>query len=225
MNMKLYKFRPLAKEEDFQRAKSIIETGRFWCSRFSELNDPMEGVFCTKDHEIIDEVYKQKNLYKICSFSAEAAFKHPCMWGYYANGFKGIAIEIEVDDGEVKKIGYKNDRDTTNDSKPDAIEAILTTKLTSWKYEAEYRFLKESKENEHSIGKITAVYFGEPYGDFGNKQTIYKANTKLQCYQCLSRKLIKIVQDHKQEHKIKCFSVRIENGKGKVQKDAEINQA
>lgn len=113
--MKLYKFRPLAKEEDFQRAKSIIETGCFWCSRFSELNDPMEGVFCTANHKIIDDAYKQKVSYRICSFSAEAAFENPCMWGYYANGFKGIAIEIEVSD-EAKKMIHEIDYE--NEKKP-----------------------------------------------------------------------------------------------------------
>ncbi len=40
--MKLYKFRPLANQNEFSRAKQILETGCFWCSQFSELNDPIE---------------------------------------------------------------------------------------------------------------------------------------------------------------------------------------
>ena len=198
--MKLYKFRPLADVEDFQRAKSIIETGCFWCSRFSELNDPMEGVFYALNKNI-DDIYNEKNRYIICSFSSKKAFENPCMWGYYANGFKGIAIEIEVNKDEVKKISYTNEIGTTDNSGSDAIEKILTTKLASWERETEYRFLKKDEKNEHPIGKITAVYFGEPYGNTNNKQTIYKANTKLQCYQCISRKLAEIARDNK----IKCL--------------------
>lgn len=210
--MKLYKFRPLAEKEDFQRAKAIIETGSFWCSRFSELNDPMEGVIYIQNKNV-DDIYKEKGQYKICSFSDETAFGNPCMWGYYANGFKGIAIEIEIDenDGEVEKIDYGTDV-----TKPDTIKALLRAKLTPWKHEAEYRFLKESEENEHPVGKITAVYFGKPYGDIENSQKVYEENKILQCYQCLKNKLITIARGKN----IKCFSVKIENSK--VEKNAEI---
>lgn len=213
--MKLYKFRPLAEEKDFQRAKSIIETGRFWCSRFSELNDPMEGVFYAQK-ENIDIIYSEKNKYKICSFSGEKAFENLTMWGYYANGFKGIVIEIEVDSKNVKEMAYlKNIPRLESSTNNNTIEKILTSKLKPWEHEAEYRFLKKSENNFYKIGKITAVYFGEPYRDIANKEPIYEENIKLQCYQCLRNKLITIAQD-----KIKCFSVRIKNSK--VEKDVEI---
>ena len=42
--MKLYKFRSLGSEADYDRIIGIIENG-FWCSKFSDLNDVMEGVF------------------------------------------------------------------------------------------------------------------------------------------------------------------------------------
>jgi hypothetical protein len=45
--------------------------------------------------------------YKICSFSDEKAFSNPIMWGYYANGFRGVAVEIEVCGEEVNKIKYE----------------------------------------------------------------------------------------------------------------------
>ena len=31
------------------------------------------------------------------------------MWGHYANGFRGVAIEIEVCENEVNKIKYKRE--------------------------------------------------------------------------------------------------------------------
>jgi|GEM_PF-5983772 hypothetical protein len=43
--MKLYKFRPLGSCLDLERAQEILAQGKFWCSPFWELNDPMEGVY------------------------------------------------------------------------------------------------------------------------------------------------------------------------------------
>ncbi len=213
--MKLYKFRPLGKEIDFQRANSIIETGQFWCSRFSELNDPMEGIFRTMKPEIIKEIYNQKKKYKICSFSGENAFKNPCMWGYYANGFKGIAIEVEIEvkKSDVKQITYKDDIinviDNLKGNNDEKAEKILTTKLRAWEHEEEYRFLKCTDSRENVIGEITAIYFGEPYKNVYNSNAVYRDNIKLRCYRCLSSTLRTITE----RKDISCFSVTIEDGK------------
>ncbi len=43
--IKLYKFRSLGDETAFDRAKNILEQGKFHCEVFFKLNDPMEGVF------------------------------------------------------------------------------------------------------------------------------------------------------------------------------------
>jgi hypothetical protein len=169
--MKLYKFRSLASCCDHKRAREILETGKFWCSRFWELNDPMEGIYWfnkgTLTDKFIQNVYTEKSNHVICSFSGEEAFEKPIMWGYYANGFKGIAIEIEVGCGQASiepvtyahKVAKITDRDETTAS----VKRILTTKLSCWQHENEYRYLQESDCNLHPIGTITAVYFGNPY--------------------------------------------------------------
>lgn len=100
--MKLYKFRPLANQTDFDRAKAILETGCFWCSKFFDLNDPMEGVY-----KGIKNYFAEKDRYKICSFSGKKAFRDPVMWAYYANGFKGMAIETAIcNETKVKAMEY-----------------------------------------------------------------------------------------------------------------------
>jgi len=212
--MKLYKFRPLANDEDFDRAMQILEKGCFWCSKFSELNDPMEGIFTIKTTEdvdsIINSIYNKKNKYKICSFSDESAFENPLMWGYYANGFKGIAIELEVDEKKVSKVEYAKDAPCLNNlSTPRNIKKLLTTKLVSWQHEGEYRFLKEDNGNLQKIGKITAIYFGNPFGEARNKNRIYCSSPSLKKYKKLKEKLLKVAVDVK----IKCDSVAIENNK------------
>jgi len=210
--MKLYKFRSLANETDFERVKIIIETGCFWCSLFSDLNDPMEGVFLTtKRDNGIEDVYSKKCDYKICSFSGEDAFKNPIMWGYYANGFRGIAIEIEVNNNYVKQIIYVKDLINISESDNIDIDRILQTKLSLWEHEAEYRFLIQSEFNYHRIGQITAVYFGNPYGDIHNSSTIYENNKSLSDYKSFAEKIIEILHDTN----IRCYYVMTKKVKNK----------
>ncbi len=210
--MILYKFRPLGNETDLTRAKDILNTGKFWCSRFYELNDPMEGVFITKGFS--DELFNQKNGCVICSFSAEEAFKNPAMWGYYANAFKGIAIEIKVKDDDVRKINYNNKLPSIEDG----IEKIITSKFKSWKHEAEYRFIGESTDSQHKIGEITAVYFVNPYNVI-NRSQICENSATLRCYYCLKKQLIYSVKNRS----IGCFDIEIKDN-GEVTKNNQTLQ-
>lgn len=101
----LYKFRSLGDDESLNRAHDILTTGKFWCTRLWEMNDPMEGVFTlessSRAREIIDELFFKKDKRVICCFSQQPALESPTMWGYYANGFKGYAVEIQVDEDQV----------------------------------------------------------------------------------------------------------------------------
>ena len=158
--MKVYKFRQLIGGTDFCRLKEIIETRKFKCSKFQDLNDPMEGVFSIlikseninynkKIQKIIDAVYSKKMKHKICSFSGEEGFKNPSMWGYYAGGFKGVAIEVEVSQNKLKEVKCK-DKDFWIDNEKISIdtednilvddiyvEEILTVKKRAWENENE----------------------------------------------------------------------------------------
>jgi hypothetical protein len=196
--MKLYKFRPLASKLDFCRAKSILETNFFWCSKFWDLNGPMEGTFHSSVIDSIDKVFVEKIQYKICSFSGEKAFKNPAVWGYYTNGFRGYAVEIEIPNAKeaaIRKVNYKKDINDADLIKRNKAEIILTTKLIPWEHEDEYRFLIRSGSNSHKIGKITAVYFGEPYGNAINKTLIYNQSFLLSEYEIWRAKLIKVVKN------------------------------
>lgn len=215
--MKLYKFRSLVSKDDLDRTKKILETGRFHCSVFSELNDPTEGsftIFPNKNgltNEVINAIYGIKKIHKICSFSGVWAFKKPIMWGHYANGFRGIAIEIEIDKSKMHKIVYGDEimhvKDGENTDK--IAKQILTTKLKSWRHEFEYRFLAKSTERKHEIGKITAVYFGYPYERAVNREYIYESNKNLKDFRENKNKLVKVASTVN----VKCYSVLIEENK------------
>jgi hypothetical protein len=223
--LKLYKFRPLANDLDLCRAINILKTGEFRCSSFWELNDPMEGIFYTLEDkdDIINKIYCEKSNYKICSFSgggsplSDKGFNNPTLWGYYANGFKGIAVEVEIDEDNTKEteeeknyicpVSYEKgipkwERNSTNEEN---IRKILTTKLDYWGHEAEYRFLnKNLKKNFFKIGKITSVYFGCPYKKPLNNKEVFKNKI---IYEYLERKNNLSIIAKEMDIKRECVSI------------------
>lgn len=200
--VRLIKFRSLGNADDFEKAKDIIKSEKFWCSKLWNLNDPMEGVFSTYHINLIPDISNQKKNYVICSFSELEALKNPLLWGYYANGFKGIAIEIEVDEStmqgteEIKKIDYNNERllaSGIND-----IKTIITTKKKDWCHEKEVRFLKKSKtEGLYKIGEIKKIYFGSPYKNISNYQEIRDDSRTLRQYNYYKDELKLVCKKHK----------------------------
>lgn len=192
--MKLYKFRQLTSCKDLERIIEILETNKFHCAKFSEMNDPMEGVYIATVPSKIDEILNEKNKKRICSFSSEEGFENFAMWGYYANGFKGIAIEIEVDESIVKKVKYKAKVPKTKD-----VEEILTTKLKYWKHEAEYRFITENNEDKCKIGKIIKIYFGSPYENLTNSNEIIPKSKQILEYKKYKEKFENFLKERRIE--------------------------
>lgn len=194
--MKLYKFRSLGDGRSFCHAREILDTGKFWCSRFWDLNDPMEGVYYAHP-EIIPVIFNEKANRVICSFSDVHALSSLLMWGYYANGFKGMAIEIEVPKDKLQRVNYEKDvHMLAIDAGPSPHAAdhairILTTKLKQWKHEYEFRFLDEGKRGAKKIGEITKVYFGDPYGDTAKPERLMEA---LRAYHAFRKELKALAQ-------------------------------
>ncbi len=191
--MKLYKFRSLGDCQSFERAECILRTGKFWCSKFWNMNDPMEGVYSYSLSDNTGDVFTAKNGFVICSFSNDVGFSNPAMWGYYANGFKGLAIEIEIAESDIKAVSYRPDVPSFTLGTQVVID-FLTTKLSPWTHEGEFRFLKESQENAQQIGTITGVTFGRPYGNTKNFADVEKVSQELRDYCRRSEKLFQIVQ-------------------------------
>jgi hypothetical protein len=226
--MKVFKFRSLA-ANSVGFVKNIIEDGKFYFSHFSELNDPMEGIYYAllhddEDRNIIEEIFQEKSHFRLCSFSGEEGFQNPAMWGYYANGFKGVAFEIDIPDKavgkELRKVRYVNSNPTIKirDRKCAKRQAksILTTKLSKWSHENEYRFLlNDSSYRSHNVGIIAAAYFGDPYGDADNRDRIRGYNPKLSEYVDLRNEISGFAKNRG----IPCFGVRVAGNcvvKGKI---------
>lgn len=213
--MKLYKFRSLGSCPELDRVSQILTTGKFWCAQFWELNDPMEGVYVYNTHNfpetLAESIFSEKSERALCSFSKKRAFYNPLLWGYYANGFKGVAIEVETARSlpglmDVKYVESAQLIDL--DLNPThAVDTILTSKLRSWRHEGEVRFLTNGTSGLREVGKISAVYFGRPYGDIDNAAQV-QALPQVHDYRCRTQKLIEVARFHE----IPCYSVKYVEG-------------
>ena len=172
--MKLYKFRSLA---NFEFVLEIVLNERLYCAHFSDLNDPFEGIYLavthfppvllqTKGTERISSknassLYEQEKYCRICSLSAD--FEDVRLWSHYADGHKGIAIEIDFEGREVDIIPVRylpelKKYGSTILATPFP-EQVLTHKTTHWEYEKEFRILQSDKYYPVE-GRITAIYLG-----------------------------------------------------------------
>ena len=112
--------------------------------------------------------------------------------------------EIKIDDALIKK--------------------VLRHKKTAWKHEDEIRLLvnKEDDKDEiltnkngvyfANIGDITAIYFGDPYGNIENKIAGVGKNESFLQYNKFKEKIKQIAKDNK----IKWFDVKVEKGEVKI---------
>lgn len=146
-----------------------------YAAHFRDLNDPMEGSFdgdyCLPRYQ--DEILKEMNQIRICSLSKNMS--NPLMWAHYADGFRGICIELEIDESklDLREItyspftpipsdepawDYEEGEDVAMSTKEWAIVA-LNGKYEDWEYEEEWRIFSEEKYIDQGC-RVTAVYFG-----------------------------------------------------------------
>lgn len=200
MVIRLLKFRSLRNRDDLKSIKGIVESGKFWCSKLWNLNDPMEGIYRNSDFNHIDikEMFNEKNNHIICSFSWIKALNNPLLWGYYANGYRGIAIEIEIDSDRVEKIEYKSKTDFNKNM--NNVKQIITRKLKNWNHEREYRYLLKNKpEDFYPIGMITKIHFGNPYANINNRNNVIDNSHTLREFENLKKELICLIEETNKE--------------------------
>jgi hypothetical protein len=163
--MLLYKYKSL---KNLDHALDILLNQRLYCSPYLELNDPFEGLFSASIHlpprerakypffrlpnsfrvtkSVDDLPYDSKDRVRICSLSASPS--GILLWSHYADGHKGIAIELDASglEGTIYEVKYADvlpQYSYTLLGMPTPQE-LLTHKTEHWKYEAEYRALCEA---------------------------------------------------------------------------------
>jgi Protein of unknown function (DUF2971). len=161
-----YKFRSSQRPEF---TVDILENNRLFCSDWRDLNDPMEGTYDTlitgssPNHlECVREIYSSKVRLRVCSLSE--TYKSHAMWAYYADEFRGAAIELKLPSYAVTRIDYASGlriHKWQTDSNPYQIaRKILTTKHSDWEAEKEVRVLHDQEFYELPPGAIQRVILG-----------------------------------------------------------------
>lgn len=163
--MKLYKYKSL---DNFEHVAEIICKNRFHAAQYFELNDPMEGLFNCEEgtkKEYIDEIREGKTRLRICSFSKDPG--NPLLWAYYADGFRRICIEVEIDerspDFDIAEVEYSPVRLHFSNKaarlRGELPRVILRQKAKEWSVEKEVRLLSSSEYLQHGI-KIRRILLG-----------------------------------------------------------------
>ena len=184
MDRLLYKFKSL---HNVEQVFDILQNQRLFCTKYSNLNDPFEGLFLAtisryapflgdirtlKTHKSkipkrVDDLYAQLEHTKVCSLSAN--LNDVRLWSLYADSHKGIAIAIDFSgiESNLHKVKYSKELPEFGNTllgSPMPPE-VLSRKTNHWEYEAEYRVIQDT--NYYLInGRIKAVYTGQRISDF-----------------------------------------------------------
>jgi len=144
----LYKYRGIKELRFFV---DIILNQRLFAAPYFDLNDPMEGHYLYNkgelDSDIRDLIKGQKEKIRICSLSSVK--DNELMWAHYAEGHRGVAIGVTIDEDNhmtspvlydgLPQIGRLNIHNST-------AQEILSHKLELWAYEKEVRVFTDKKQ-------------------------------------------------------------------------------
>lgn len=143
----LYKYRGL---DNFKNFVDIILKNRLYAAQYKDLNDPMEGQYYYHRGElnrtIRDKILEEKGTLRILSLSR--VNNNQLMWSHYADGHKGIAIGVRIDQTEydVQPIEYDGIVTIRNsDYNGQTAREILRHKLEVWSYEEEVRVFQRNQ--------------------------------------------------------------------------------
>lgn len=182
----LYRYRSLKADPlsgracPLQLAREIdaVRQGYIYCSRYSVLNDPMEGFYrasrLARGHEeysaFASEVREEKLGLGIASLSE--TWYNELMWAHYADQFRGICVVYVTsrllsgldDHSSLARVAYGDKPYHINlvGLRSEArARAILSTKSLMWSYEREWRlFASCPGEARHGADTIPTIFVG-----------------------------------------------------------------
>ena len=170
--MEAFKFRTL---RDSVRVLGMIRPNDLWCADWKNPNDPMEGFyFCepggaqSDAQLIISAIRRGKRGRYVCSLSAR--FDIATQWAYYADEFRGLALEYDLselrmsDEVTVDHVSYEPleaSFDIYQDSDPERLaELVLLTKIVEWQHEQEIRIISRREGRLRIPGGVRSVTLG-----------------------------------------------------------------
>ena len=164
--MVVYKFKAISTAKQRKHVFDIIDNERCYLAKWQDLNDPLEGFFRYYENIFGEAISAHKERYKVCSFSRY--YSNSLLWSYYAEGFTGLCIAMEIEDRFLDPILYQSDipefEDFGHNSTSKNAKIALKTKLNYWRHESEIRAIvpsEELEEGNYLKCKVVAVLFGE----------------------------------------------------------------
>jgi hypothetical protein len=149
-SMKLYKYKSLA---NLWHVLDPVLNQRLYCAHWSSLNDPLEGRYevylGSKSHgletSMVSRIEQARDGFRIASLSATPT--NFLLWSHYADGHKGVAIEVDIPDGhpDLTEVVYSpfssvfSEKEQTRED----MRHLFNGKGEEWAYEEEYRIITD----------------------------------------------------------------------------------
>jgi hypothetical protein len=186
MPITYYKYRSI---QNLKRALDIVVQRRVYAAYFTDMNDPMEGVY-DSDSALVNEndrwrIGKKKLMYRIVALSR--TFRSTLMWAYYADGHKGMVLGLTVVDKrcELRPVIYKGPARIRKPAIADAM-TILSTKYAQWKHEREVRGFTSKRQRFVKV-RVTEIILGIEASKATEERV--RAVAKLHCPQVIPRRM------------------------------------
>jgi len=150
--VKLYKYKSL---KNLWHVLDVVINNRLYCAHWSELNDPLEGRYevylgakgARIEELMVGRIERARNKYRIASLSADPA--NFLLWSHYADGHKGVAIEIDIPDThpDLLPVTYSpfSSVFTEKVQTQEDMRHLFNGKGEEWSYEREYRVVVARK--------------------------------------------------------------------------------
>jgi hypothetical protein len=135
-----------------ENALDDLKNKRVKISIIEKLNDPFEfqAGFVKPNRTLREQFSKFKtNISKEFGiFCCSKTWQNPLLWSHYASKHTGIALGLNMPDSKATNVTYSKDRPLfTSDSlskksdNTEYLEKLSKTKLSSWSYEEDVRFI------------------------------------------------------------------------------------
>lgn len=146
--MNLFKFRSA---DNLDRILDIILMRRLYCSDVKSFNDLREGDIRVgndlgREIEIFEfgQTFSRAiSEWRVCSLCK--TFNNNLLWAHYADGFRGVAIDVDIPSPDVTSVTYSDDfvflSDHIDEGVDAAVRSALSTKARMWQYEQEARLI------------------------------------------------------------------------------------
>ncbi|MCX8281778.1 DUF2971 domain-containing protein [Phyllobacterium sp. 0TCS1.6C] len=175
--LRLYRYRPLGEKLD--RELRALTEGYIYCPKFSDMNDPMEGMhreslaYIMKGRSKGERQLIADEKAKLGIASLSEVFDHEPMWAHYADQFTGMCVAYSTSkllkalspDFDLVRMAYNEEPPiilATRASTRDKAKLTLATKTVRWMSEREWRLIiPESGKAEYGDVKcVFRIYLG-----------------------------------------------------------------